>query len=65
MTRVVQAFECIYTLSFISNRYEKKLDEEVRKYDPFGRGGGGAPMRDPEGNVIGQHLLEFFIQYLD
>ena len=29
------------------------MDEEVRKYDPFGRGGGGAPMKDTEGNVIG------------
>ncbi len=35
-------------------RYEKKKDEEIRNYDPFGRGGGGAPMRDRQGNIIGK-----------
>ena len=35
-------------------RYEKKKDEEIRNYDPFGRGGGGAPMRDKYGNIIGE-----------
>ncbi|KAK3799419.1 hypothetical protein RRG08_009963 [Elysia crispata] len=33
-------------------RYEKKMEEEARNYDPFGKGGGGAPMRDQHGNVI-------------
>jgi len=34
------------------NRYEHKLEEEIRKYYPFGRGGSGAPMKDAEGNTI-------------
>ena len=38
-------------------RYEKKKDEEIRNYDPFGRGGGGAPMRDKYGNIIGEFPL--------
>ena len=29
----------------------KKL-EEMKNYDPFGRGGGGAPLRDKSGNII-------------
>ncbi|RUS81353.1 hypothetical protein EGW08_010885, partial [Elysia chlorotica] len=33
-------------------RYERKMEEEARTYDPFGKGGGGAPMRDQHGNVI-------------
>ncbi|GFS05391.1 centrosome and spindle pole-associated protein 1-like [Elysia marginata] len=33
-------------------RYERKIEEEARNYDPFGKGGGGAPMRDQHGNVI-------------
>ena len=33
--------------------YDRKLDEEIRNYDPFGRGGGGAPMRDQYGNILG------------
>ena len=28
------------------------MEEEARNYDPFGKGGGGAPMRDATGNVI-------------
>ena len=28
------------------------MEEEARNYDPFGKGGGGAPMRDQHGNVI-------------
>ncbi|XP_061182237.1 centrosome and spindle pole-associated protein 1-like [Saccostrea echinata] len=33
-------------------RYEKKLDDEIRNYNPFGKGGGGAPMRDNQGNIV-------------
>ena len=33
-------------------RYDLKMEEEARNYDPFGRGGGGAPMRDASGEVI-------------
>lgn len=33
-------------------KYDAKLEAEIRNYDPFGRGGGGAPMKDKEGNVV-------------
>ncbi|XP_009993897.1 PREDICTED: centrosome and spindle pole-associated protein 1 [Chaetura pelagica] len=33
-------------------RYEAQLQAEMRKYNPWGRGGGGAPLRDAEGNLI-------------
>ena len=33
-------------------RYERKLEREARDYNPFGRGGGGAPMRDDLGNLV-------------
>ncbi|XP_062584666.1 centrosome and spindle pole-associated protein 1-like isoform X33 [Saccostrea cucullata] len=33
-------------------RYEQKLDDEIRNYNPFGKGGGGAPMRDNQGNIV-------------
>ncbi|XP_067934843.1 centrosome and spindle pole-associated protein 1-like [Watersipora subatra] len=32
--------------------YDKKLNEEIANYNPFGRGGAGAPMKDSTGNVI-------------
>ncbi|KAM7075883.1 centrosome and spindle pole-associated protein 1 isoform 2-T2 [Molossus nigricans] len=32
--------------------YEAKLEAEMRSYNPWGKGGGGAPLRDPEGNLI-------------
>ena len=36
-------------------RYDRKLDEEVRNYNPFGRVGGGAPVRDTDGNIVGEY----------
>ena len=32
--------------------YEKKLESDIKRYNYFGRSGGGAPMRDKDGNVI-------------
>ena len=37
-------------------RFDKMKDEEIRNYNPYGRGGGGAPMKDKEGNVLGMYL---------
>ncbi|XP_074738693.1 centrosome and spindle pole-associated protein 1 isoform X4 [Strix uralensis] len=33
-------------------RYEAKLETEMRNYNPWGKGGGGAPLRDAKGNLI-------------
>ncbi|XP_054841037.1 centrosome and spindle pole-associated protein 1 isoform X2 [Eublepharis macularius] len=33
-------------------RYEAKLEAEMRHYNPWGREGGGAPLRDKKGNLI-------------
>ncbi|XP_032538258.1 centrosome and spindle pole-associated protein 1 isoform X9 [Chiroxiphia lanceolata] len=33
-------------------RYEAKLEAEMKNYNPWGRGGGGAPLRDAKGNLI-------------
>uniref|UniRef100_A0A452UG42 Centrosome and spindle pole associated protein 1 n=1 Tax=Ursus maritimus TaxID=29073 RepID=A0A452UG42_URSMA len=32
--------------------YEAKLEAEMRSYNPWGKGGGGAPLRDAKGNLI-------------
>ncbi|XP_059971953.1 centrosome and spindle pole-associated protein 1 isoform X2 [Mesoplodon densirostris] len=32
--------------------YEAKLEAERRSYNPWGKGGGGAPLRDAKGNLI-------------
>ncbi|XP_006860100.1 PREDICTED: centrosome and spindle pole-associated protein 1 [Chrysochloris asiatica] len=32
--------------------YEAKLEAEMRNYNPWGKGGGGAPLRDAKGNLI-------------
>uniref|UniRef100_A0AC11B1X8 Centrosome and spindle pole associated protein 1 n=1 Tax=Ovis aries TaxID=9940 RepID=A0AC11B1X8_SHEEP len=32
--------------------YEAKLEAEMRNYNPWGKGGGGAPLRDDKGNLI-------------
>ena len=31
---------------------ERREEEESRNYNPFGRGGGGAPMRDSNGHIV-------------
>ncbi|KAJ7338895.1 hypothetical protein JRQ81_012797 [Phrynocephalus forsythii] len=33
-------------------RYEAKLEADMRNYNPWGKGGGGAPLRDKNGNLI-------------
>lgn len=33
-------------------RYDKRLEEENKQYNPFGRGGGGAPLKDSSGNIL-------------
>ncbi|KAJ8395946.1 hypothetical protein AAFF_G00026540 [Aldrovandia affinis] len=35
-----------------SERYEARLEAEMKTYDPWGRGGAGAPLRDNQGNLI-------------
>ncbi|XP_071119618.1 centrosome and spindle pole-associated protein 1-like isoform X1 [Haliotis cracherodii] len=32
--------------------YDMKLEEEAKSYNPYGKGGGGAPMKDDRGNII-------------
>lgn len=34
------------------DEYERKLDADIQRYNYFGRSGGGAPMRDKDGNVV-------------
>ncbi|XP_051826045.1 centrosome and spindle pole-associated protein 1 isoform X6 [Antechinus flavipes] len=34
--------------------YEAKLEAEMKNYNPWGKGGGGAPLRDARGNLISQ-----------
>ncbi|KAL7840815.1 hypothetical protein AOLI_G00261380 [Acnodon oligacanthus] len=33
-------------------RFDAKLEAEMKIYEPWGRGGGGAPLRDDRGNLI-------------
>ncbi|XP_053395672.1 trichohyalin-like [Mercenaria mercenaria] len=33
-------------------RLDRKMDEEIATYNPWGKGGGGAPIRDEHGNPI-------------
>ncbi|CAL8292399.1 unnamed protein product [Lota lota] len=35
-----------------SERYHAKIEKEMKAYEPWGRGGGGAPIRDKGGNLI-------------
>uniref|UniRef100_H2YJG1 Uncharacterized protein n=1 Tax=Ciona savignyi TaxID=51511 RepID=H2YJG1_CIOSA len=33
-------------------RYDRKIEQEAQNYNPWGKGGAGAPMRDVHGNLI-------------
>ncbi|KAG2458174.1 CSPP1 protein, partial [Polypterus senegalus] len=35
-----------------NERYEAKIEAEMKTYDPWGRGGAGAPLKDDRGNLI-------------
>lgn len=34
--------------------YDRRMNEEIANYNPFGRGGAGAPMKDSSGTVVGE-----------
>ena len=34
------------------HRYNRKIEEQLKIYDPFGKGGGGAPVRDADGKLV-------------
>lgn len=35
--------------------YDAKIEAEMKAYEPWGRAGGGAPLRDDHGNLISTH----------
>jgi len=44
----------VYLVLVFLYSYDRKLDEE--NYNPFGRGGAGAPVKDAHGNAISEFL---------
>ena len=59
---VVILFQVCHTCSKVNtyfdfHRYDLKLEEEIRNYNPYGQGGGGAPMRDQHGNLISEFII--------
>jgi len=48
----------IIELEWFDFRYDKKIEAEMAKYDPWGKGGAGAPLRDvATGQVIGKNTF--------
>lgn len=49
-----------------AERYEAQLEADMKNHQPWGRGGGGAPLRDSTGNLIGmsQSKKSFFFHKL-
>lgn len=47
-------------------RYEAQLEADMKNHQPWGRGGGGAPLRDSTGNLIGtsQSVVFFFLNLI-
>ena len=35
-------------------RYDRKIEQESASYNPWGKGGGGAPLRDSTGHLVGK-----------
>ena len=44
------------TLLVSPTRYNMKMEEQLKIYDPFGKGGGGAPVRDADGNLVSKYM---------
>jgi len=42
---------CVWT------RYDRKIEQEAANYNPWGKGGGGAPLRDSTGHLVGKPML--------
>ena len=45
-------------------RYDRKIEQEAASYNPWGKGGGGAPLRDSTGHLVGKdtkNMFSFFI----
>ena len=45
-------------------RYDRKIEHEAASYNPWGKGGGGAPLRDSTGHLVGKdtkNMFSFFI----
>ena len=45
-------------------RYDKKIEQEAASYNPWGKGGGGAPLRDSTGHLVGKdakNMLSLFL----
>ena len=40
-------------------QYDKKIASEMQNYNPFGKGGAGAPLRDSDGKVLAERVGYF------
>ena len=38
----------------IVSRYDRKMEQEIANYNPWGKGGAGAPLRDSTGHLVGK-----------
>lgn len=39
-------------------RYDRKIEQEAANYNPWGKGGAGAPIRDSGGRLVGKLVIE-------
>lgn len=47
-----------------NKRFEAQLEADMKSHQPWGRGGGGAPLRDSTGNLIGLSYCVLSLQYV-
>jgi len=52
VSQMKESKECRARCREESERYHAKIEEEMNAFDPWGRAGAGAPLRDKEGNLI-------------
>jgi len=43
----------------ITIRYERRIEQQAANYNPWGKGGGGAPIRDSTGHLVGKSAAIF------
>ena len=49
-------YQIYITICLIICRYDLKIEQEAANYNPWGKGGGGAPLRDSTGHLVGEPL---------
>lgn len=73
VTKYLDIVESFVTLRFritlffnsMEHSYDRQKEQEMQSYHPFGRAGGGAPLKDQAGNVYSMRFNLKLFRYIN